>query len=99
MVTSKKTCANRWSTQNGGYGRWGRPEDSSGGDGMSPGRGSRPLRTGGGATHLHSWCGYEETVGATKVSLMERGLAHRDRFCAEPALSLVPEARAPPNGC
>ena len=30
---------------------------------------------------------------------MDRVLVHRSRFCIEPALSLVPEARPPPNGC
>ena len=38
-------------------------------------------------------------VAGTKVSLIDRGLAQRIRFHIEPALSLVPEARAPPNGC
>ena len=28
-----------------------------------------------------------------------RGVIHRCRFCALPALSLVPDARLPPNGC
>ena len=35
----------------------------------------------------------------TNVSLIARVLVHRSRFCAEPALSLVPLARPPPNGC
>ena len=38
-------------------------------------------------------------VGATKVSLIARGETQRCRLSTEPALSLVPEARAPPNGC
>ncbi len=29
--------------------------------------------------------------------MIERALVHRRRFCAAPALSLVPEARPPPN--
>src|SRR5690606_37479920 len=43
--------------------------------------------------------GREEAVGGTKVSLIDRGLDQRARFWAEPALSLVPEARPPPKGC
>jgi hypothetical protein len=43
--------------------------------------------------------GYTCDVGGTNVSLMERALVHRSRFCAAPALSLVPDARPPPNGC
>ena len=35
----------------------------------------------------------------TNVSLIERGEVQRSRFAGAPALSLVPEARAPPNGC
>src|SRR3982751_16170 len=34
-----------------------------------------------------------------KVSLIVRGLTQRMRFHIEPALSFVPDARAPPNGC
>jgi hypothetical protein len=37
--------------------------------------------------------------GGTNVSLIVRGLTQRIRFHSEPALSFVPEARAPPNGC
>lgn len=43
--------------------------------------------------------GWEWSVGGTKVSLIERVLVQRIRFCAAPALSLVPDARPPPNGC
>jgi len=38
-------------------------------------------------------------VGVTNVSLTIRGETQRNKFCADPALSLDPEARAPPNGC
>jgi hypothetical protein len=37
--------------------------------------------------------------GGEKVRLMVRGDVHRSRFHGEPALSLVPERREPPNGC
>ena len=37
--------------------------------------------------------------GRHEVSLIVRALTHRIRFHMEPALSFVPEARAPPNGC
>jgi hypothetical protein len=37
-------------------------------------------------------------IGGTKVSLIAREV-QRIRLASEPALSLVPEARAPPNGC
>ncbi len=46
-----------------------------------------------------AWCGYATAVAAWNVSLIERGDVQRIRFAAEPALSLVPEARAPPKGC
>ena len=49
--------------------------------------------------HSVSMCGYRYAVGGTNVSLIVRGDAQRSRFSGEPALSLVPEARAPPNGC
>ena len=35
----------------------------------------------------------------TRVALRVRGDSQRMRFCGAPALSLVPDARAPPNGC
>ena len=38
-------------------------------------------------------------VGAANVSLMARGETQRIRFRMLPALSLVPDPRAPPNGC
>jgi hypothetical protein len=44
-------------------------------------------------------CGYRWSVAATNVSLIDRALVHRRRFCGEPALSFVPLARPPPNGC
>ena len=37
--------------------------------------------------------------GGTNVSLIVRGLTQRIRFHIEPALSFVPDARAPPKGC
>ena len=43
--------------------------------------------------------GYCQSVGETSVSLIDRGLTQRIRFHFEPALSFVPDARAPPNGC
>ena len=43
--------------------------------------------------------GYLWSVGGTKVSLMVRGETQRIRLNTDPALSLVPLARAPPNGC
>ncbi len=43
--------------------------------------------------------GYPYSVGGTKVSLIARGETQRTRLSTEPALSLVPLARAPPNGC
>src|SRR5947199_63526 len=38
-------------------------------------------------------------VTAPENLITGRVLVHRCRFCAAPALSLVPEARPPPNGC
>ena len=38
-------------------------------------------------------------TGDGKVSLIVRGEHQRNRFQTLPALSLVPEARAPPKGC
>jgi hypothetical protein len=43
--------------------------------------------------------GYWNRLGGTKFSLMERGETQRCRFSMLPALSLVPEALEPPNGC
>ena len=43
--------------------------------------------------------GYLKSVGVRKFSLMVLGETQRSRFQTEPALSFVPEARAPPNGC
>jgi hypothetical protein len=37
-------------------------------------------------------------VGGVKFSFMDRVLIHRNRFCIETALSLVPEVRPPPMG-
>jgi hypothetical protein len=38
-------------------------------------------------------------TGGTDVSLMARGDDQRMRLFDQPALSFVPEARAPPKGC
>ena len=43
--------------------------------------------------------GYPTLRAATKVSFTTRGEAQRSKLYELPALSLVPEARAPPNGC
>src|SRR5262249_54107249 len=43
--------------------------------------------------------GYATLVGGTKFSLIVLAEIQRTRFNGEPALSLVPEARLPPNGC
>ena len=43
--------------------------------------------------------GYFQSSGEANVSLIVLALTHRIRFIFEPALSLVPDARAPPNGC
>jgi len=51
------------------------------------------------ATYLASMNGYRQSVGGSKVSLIERGLTQRRRLSFDPALSFVPLARAPPNGC
>ena len=40
-----------------------------------------------------------QSRGGENVSLIVRALTQRSRFIFEPALSLVPDARAPPNGC
>ena len=39
-----------------------------------------------------------KSVGGTKVSLIDRADTQRVRLSIEPALSFVPEARAPPKG-
>ena len=43
--------------------------------------------------------GYLKSVGGAKVSFTVRALTQRTRFIFDPALSFVPDARAPPNGC
>lgn len=43
--------------------------------------------------------GYAKCVGGQKVSFTVLGDVQRIRFKTEPALSLVPEALAPPKGC
>src|SRR5688572_29187965 len=43
--------------------------------------------------------GYCQLVGGARFSLTARGETQRIRFRTLPALSLVPEARAPPKGC
>jgi integrase len=49
--------------------------------------------------HFSRMYGYSNRVAGSNVSLMARIDTQRIRFAAEPALSFVPEARAPPNGC
>src|SRR5215510_9539858 len=58
------------------------------------GSGTRPKAQSPGAMN-----GYRKSVGGTNVSLMARGLTHLNRLSTLPALSFVPEARAPPKGC
>ena len=48
---------------------------------------------------LYCMCGYSRSRAFSKHSLMDWGDTKRCRYWAAPALSLVPEARAPPNGC
>lgn len=43
--------------------------------------------------------GYVTARGGENVSLMVLALTHRSRFIFDPALSLVPDPLAPPNGC
>src|SRR5215213_9082226 len=43
--------------------------------------------------------GYVKSRGGANVSLIVRALTQRTRFSFEPALSFVPDPRAPPNGC
>jgi hypothetical protein len=43
--------------------------------------------------------GYFHDVGGARFSFTDRGETQRTRFNSEPALSFVPDARAPPNGC
>ena len=43
--------------------------------------------------------GYLKSTGEIKVSFINLTDVQRNKFCAEPALSFVPEALAPPNGC
>ncbi len=43
--------------------------------------------------------GYLKSVAGTRFSLIARGEVQRIMLCRAPALSLVPEALAPPNGC
>jgi hypothetical protein len=43
--------------------------------------------------------GYMTLRGGSNVSLIVRALTHRSRLIFEPALSFVPEALPPPNGC
>jgi hypothetical protein len=51
------------------------------------------------AAYLSAMNGYVKLVGGTNVSLIVRAETHRNRFRKLPALSFVPEPRAPPNGC
>src|SRR5205814_6884708 len=43
--------------------------------------------------------GYACSRGGLKFSFSVRALTQRTRFSFDPALSFVPEPRAPPNGC
>lgn len=43
--------------------------------------------------------GYLKSFGGTRFSLMDRGDVQRIMLWKPPALSLVPEALPPPNGC
>src|SRR3989338_2895781 len=43
--------------------------------------------------------GERKAVGGANVSLIARGLTQRSRFSGLPALSSVPDRRAPPKGC
>ncbi len=43
--------------------------------------------------------GYLKSRGGENVSFTLRALTQRSKFIFDPALSLVPEALAPPNGC
>ena len=49
----------------------------------------------------HSGCmnGYLQSCGTSSVRLTDLGLIHRNRLRGPPALSFVPLALAPPNGC
>src|SRR5690348_3303931 len=49
--------------------------------------------------HDSAMNGYVKLVGGTSVSLIVRGDIQRIMLRWEPALSLVPLARAPPKGC
>ena len=49
--------------------------------------------------HASDKKGYSYPIGGSKVSLMVRGDTQRNKLIIEPALSLVPDPRAPPNGC
>ena len=48
---------------------------------------------------FYSRNGYLKSVAGIRVSLIVLGLTHRRRLRWLPALSFVPEALAPPNGC
>ena len=60
---------------------------------------SRPSDDGRSRIRPHPRNGRRQSSGWTAVSLMFRGESQRKRFSTEPALSFVPERRAPPNGC
>jgi hypothetical protein len=47
----------------------------------------------------NSFEGYSTLVVGSVSSFIDLMLTNRDKMAADPALSLVPEARAPPNGC
>jgi hypothetical protein len=62
---------------------------------VRPARGFEPAR----GTQASRWNGYFQSVGGINVSVSVCELIQRIRFRIEPALSFVPIAPAPPNGC
>ena len=85
--------------------RWNYPDQVLGSSPRRPLSKLLPISTvGGGQFNLadsHSGCmnGYPQSCGMSSVRFTERGLIHRSRLSGPPALSLVPLALAPPNGC
>jgi hypothetical protein len=62
-------------------------------------RSPRPLAVAWNRAYFSPMNGYSKACGGAKVSLMVRGEIQRIRLRMEPALSLVPDPRAPPKGC
>ena len=60
---------------------------------------ARPAEANAGERYSSLIYGTLTSRGGENVSLIVRALTQRTRFNLEPALSLVPDARAPPNGC